>query len=317
MDTGFLLDMTDFFCTMNPGGLDRTTLLGGEPTLHPDITKIANEYSQKPIKERRMTTNGIGLNNLKLENLANGAFDHVSISIDGTEPGVNNLTRGRGTFDKILRTMELYRQAGVTLSTNYTVTANNIKTLDEVIPFFADKGVKIINFHHVSLDGNAYNNQGLLVTPTKWIQARDKLFKKIEESKANHSLPHGLTIRIPYIYLTEKQIIDLDYRPLQEQNYHSLDGDNARRLIVFPPTEHGKGLCYMSADLIGQPNAQLGHVTSNGAFVWNNHPSNEYMSYLKSPTANVSTRIKHQESMEGVGEGFIRVSNSFKTKIET
>jgi MoaA/NifB/PqqE/SkfB family radical SAM enzyme len=105
---------------MTDKDLDRLTFLGGEPTLHPEITELINDTAEKSITELRMTTNGIGLHNLNLDKLRPGAFDHVSISIDGISPEMNDRTRGKGTFHKILRTMGIYSQAGIPLSINYS-----------------------------------------------------------------------------------------------------------------------------------------------------------------------------------------------------
>lgn len=305
MNPAFLIGMAEFLCEQG-GGLDRATLLGGEPTLHPDITLICNEYADLPICERRMTTNGIGTHWLKLEDLKPGVFDHVSISIDGITAAVNDPTRGTGTFEKIIHTIGLYRQAGVPLSINYTVTTKNIDHLNETLGFFADLGVSIVNFHRASQDGNAHNNQDILVDAAAWVEARDRLFAYIAAHGGRYP---DLKVRIPYTFLTQEQLGVLGYKPIQEQNYHSPDGGH--RLIVFPPTAKGQGLCYMSSDMIGVENAELGRVNAEGVFVWNDHPRNEMVAFQTAPSANVSTDIKGQT--EGVeGSGLIRVSHSFK-----
>lgn len=310
MSPDFLLPMVEFFCKEG-NGLDRMTLLGGEPTLHPKITEIVKEVAQMPIKERRMTTNGISPHFLQLDQIPPDTFDHVSISIDGIDPQVNDKTRGTGTFEKVIKTMEEYRQAGVTLSVNYTVTNNNIGTLKDVASFFAEKGVSIVNFHRASYDGNAYNNPDLIVKPRDWVTARDDLLTDLSTNSHNYQ---GVTVRIPYTFLTPEQITQLGYKPIQEQNYHSPQGGH--RLIVFPPTRIGQGLCYMSSDVIGHPNAQLGFVTPQGVFVWNEHTSNEMLAYKNSLDPNVSTKIKGGEAEENDSEtDVVRVSHSFKAEI--
>lgn len=310
MDTSFLLDMVGYFSSSS-GGLDRMTLLGGEPTLHPDITMICNEVADLPIRELRMTTNGVGVHNLDLGALKPNAFDHVSISVDGINATVNNATRGTGTFDRIIHTIDLYRQAGVRLSVNYTVTKNNIGHLRDVVPFFADLGVSIVNFHRASLDGNAYKHQDILVDAHSWVAARDGLFSFLEEAGANYP---DIIVRVPYTFLTADQVRTLRYAPIQEQNYHSPQGGH--RLIVFPPTLKGRGLCYMSSDVIGHPHAELGNVSQDGDFSWNFHPSNEMEAYKRLLSPNVSTQIKGQS--EGIkAEELVRVSHSFKRVIKT
>jgi hypothetical protein len=210
-----------------------------------------------------------------------------------------------------METMELYRQAGVCLSVNYTVTTRNMDTLKDVIPFFAERGVSIVNFHRASLDGNAYRHQDLLVGAETWVAVRDDLFAFIKDKGANYP---NMRIRVPYTFLTQEQITNLGYTPIQEQNYHSPQGGH--RLIVFPPTLKGRGLCYMSSDVIGQSHAELGTVSTDGNFVWNNHPSNEMVAYKSSLSPNVSTQIKGQNEEMNLGQ-LVRVSHSFKADINT
>ena len=244
-------------------------------------------------------------------NLIAHVFDHISISIDGVDSETNDSTRGKGAFEKIIHTIALYKQAGIPVSINYTVTSKNIRTLREIIPYFADKGVSIINLHRASLDGNAYSNQDILVGAQAWVSARDDLFSFIKENGASYP---NLKIRVPYTFLTSEQIGYLGYVPIQEQNYHSPQGGH--RLIVFPPTEKGEGLCYMSSDVIGQAHAELGRVDENGNFSWNDSEFNEIIAYRRSMSMNVSTDIKRQS--EGVGDSnLLRVSHSFKAVINT
>lgn len=311
MAPDFFNGLVRFFAGRS-GGLDRMTLLGGEPTLHPEITQMCNEIAELPIKELRMTTNGIGLHYLNLDQLQANVFDNVSVSINGITAAINDATRGKKTFNKILHTLGLYKQAGITVSVNYTVTRSNIDHLRDVIPFFAAHGVAIINLHRASLDGNAYNNNNLLVTPFEWVSARDDLLAFV--AAEGHKYP-GVKIRIPHIFLSAQQIIQFAYKPIQEQNYHSPDG--GQRLIVFPPTAKGRGLCYMSSDVIGHPHAELGQVDASGKFTWNDHPANEMVAYRNSWSANISTQIKGQDEGLTVADNLIRVSHSFKSVINT
>src|SRR5215469_10122772 len=75
MSRRFLDRLVDYLIE-DGNGLDRMTFLGGEPTLHPEITEMVNDAAGKNIKELRMTTNGVGLHHLDLARLKKRAFDH-------------------------------------------------------------------------------------------------------------------------------------------------------------------------------------------------------------------------------------------------
>lgn len=310
MEPRYLFDLVEHLNKVG-GEMDRLTLLGGEPTLHPRVTEIANEIASMQVRERRMTTNAMGLHYLNLDKLKANAFDHVSVSIDGTTAATNDLTRGNHAFEKIVETLSLYKQAGVNMSVNYTVTNNNIDQLDDVVPFFSDMGVSIVNFHRASVDGNAYNHLDLIVEPIRWVQARERLVDYLR--RRGKDFP-GVKVRIPYTFLTPQEIIGLNYQPIQERNYHSPEGGH--RLIVFPPTGRGRGLCYMSSDLIGQAGAELGTLGADGKFVWNERITNELTAYRGSPSSNISTDLKGQDV--GIKSGnLVRVSHSFKAEFVT
>lgn len=311
MPTGWFVSLMDHICEEG-GGLDRMTFLGGEPTLHPDITTMMNEAAQRPIKERRMTTNGMGLHHLNLDKVSPEALDHVSVSIDGTTAEANDVTRAKNSFKRIVETIGLYRQAGFKISVNYTVTNRNIANLNETVPYFHSMGVSIINLHRASLDGNAYRNPDIIIDAMAWISARAKL---VEFLKKDGGLYPGLTVRIPYIFMTDSEVLETKYAPIQERNYHSPDGGH--RLIVFPATSIGRGLCYMSSDVIGHPNAELGRIDDQGRFLWNWHDNNELIAFSRHKLANVSSLIKNQTQEVNPGDGLVRVSHSFKLTMRT
>jgi hypothetical protein len=134
------------------------------------------------------------------------------------------------------------------------------------------------------------------------------MFADIEQNKQNYA---GLTIRVPYTFLTSAEMVQHGYKPVQEQNYHSPSGGH--RLLVLPPTPGAQGLCFMSSDLISEPDAELGRVDSSGKFTWNNHPKNELTVFRQKPAANVS----HEITGWADGDDTLhRVSHSYKKVIK-
>lgn len=306
MSPDFLFGLVRLFIESGQG-LDRVRLLGGEPTLHPNITEMAITLSKMRIGQLLMTTNAVSLHHLDLSRITPDVFTYLSVSVDGTGPATNDATRGSGTHGKIIQTIKLYREAGIRLTVVHTVTRTNMHHLRDTIAYFADLGVTTLVIHRASLDGNAYNNMNMLVSPQEWVKIRDDLLKFLDDNIEH--LP-SMTVRVPYLFLRLRELRELGYRPVHEGSYNSPD-QSGYRLIVFPPTKKGEGLCYMSADVIGQPGAQLGQVSSSGRFEWNTDPRNEFLVYERTLASSASHVIKH---LEGLPE-HVPVSDSFKKTI--
>ena len=70
-------------------------------------------------------------------------FLYVQVSLDGGTPATNDALRGIGTFERIVKGIELLADSGVRgLSTNTVVTAINFKEIPAIYEFGRSKGLK-------------------------------------------------------------------------------------------------------------------------------------------------------------------------------
>jgi len=61
------------------------SLMGGEPTLHPDLLRICSVMSELGFRRRMMTTNGLLLTEELIDGLNASGLTHMSLSIDGVK----------------------------------------------------------------------------------------------------------------------------------------------------------------------------------------------------------------------------------------
>jgi MoaA/NifB/PqqE/SkfB family radical SAM enzyme len=61
------------------------SLMGGEPTLHPDLLRIVSTMRVLGFRRRMMTTNGLLLTEAMVEGLNDSGMTHMSLSIDGVK----------------------------------------------------------------------------------------------------------------------------------------------------------------------------------------------------------------------------------------
>ncbi len=93
---------------------------GGEPLLRNDIEKLI-DYANKKGMVTDIFTNGLlihrNINALK-------KLSRITISLEGDEK-THDTDRGKGTYQKILRNIELLSRNNITFTINYTVTPTN------------------------------------------------------------------------------------------------------------------------------------------------------------------------------------------------
>lgn len=111
-------------------------LMGGEPLLKPDIEKLVDYIISKGII-CDMTTNA-ALIQQKLGVIKK--LDSIMISLDGDEPS-NDLTRGEGTYAKIVEGIKIARRNGVTVRVNCVLTKKNKNSAEYLLRFAKENGL--------------------------------------------------------------------------------------------------------------------------------------------------------------------------------
>ncbi len=282
------------FCTP---GLDRLTFLGGEPTLHPNITELILYANEFDIKEKRITTNAVTLGNLDLDRLRGNELGQISISLDGATKETHEKIHGKGTFDKTVANIKRLIQRGFPVSMNFTVNGVNKHEVVDAVRVFSGLGASEVNFHLVTMIGNAERHPELAVEPKEWVRIRKEL-----ESVSGVS---GITLRVPLMFVTPEEyknlMINRNYQPFQRLSYHSETG---QRIVLYP-----NGKVYMSCDLTG---TDYNFATFRDGVFKLNDGINELTFFEQNPeNPDVSGDLLALDK-----QGFTRLSISYKEKIE-
>ena len=160
-----------------PGRESNLILLGGEPTLHPDLPAIiraakAMRYSVT------VDSNGYLFHDL-LENITPQELDYLSFSLDGPDAAVNDPIRGQGSFEVCTGYIRRAVVAGFNTSLIYTVSALNINHLARMPALVEELGVKRFFIQVIGLRGKpaqevataAAPGQNWQVNPEQWFAA--------------------------------------------------------------------------------------------------------------------------------------------------
>lgn len=146
-------------------------LSGGEPFMYKPLLDVVAEH---PDMGFMCYTNGTLIDEKTADCLAEVANFSPAFSLEGWREQTD-ARRGKGVFDKVMRSMDLLRERGVFFGTSLTATRYNIDTLfsDEFIDFLVDKGaVYCWSFHYVPVGREP--NVDLMVTPEQraWLAER-------------------------------------------------------------------------------------------------------------------------------------------------
>ena len=131
-------------------------LLGGEPLLLLnrgllDIIKRGKENGMVV----SISTNGTLVSEDSAVKLRNSGVDQVQVSLDGPNPVVNDLIRGRGSFRKAINAIKHLKEAGVPVTLSYTVTIINADYVKDLVKLAVDLRIPVVTFVRVQEFGRA------------------------------------------------------------------------------------------------------------------------------------------------------------------
>jgi MoaA/NifB/PqqE/SkfB family radical SAM enzyme len=173
-------------------------LLGGEPTLHPDLP-----FAVKAAKSLRYTTITIDTNGFLHNSILEKISPHdavLSFSLDGPSPAVNDAIRGEGVFRVCTKNLQKAVQKGFEVSVIYTVSAKNLNYLHKMPPILKKWGVSHFFIQVIGLRGKSAEKQSdnpLQITPGQWLNTVPKVARQAAEI--------GLHVIYPKVFLDDNE----------------------------------------------------------------------------------------------------------------
>jgi MoaA/NifB/PqqE/SkfB family radical SAM enzyme len=126
-------------------------LLGGEPTMHPDLAAIIRAAKSMRYAVT-VDSNGYLFHDL-LDRVSPSELDFLSFSLDGPDPAVNDPIRGENVFATCTKNLRKAVALGFRTSLIYTVSALNIDHLHRMPDLLADLGVQRFFIQVIGLRG--------------------------------------------------------------------------------------------------------------------------------------------------------------------
>ncbi|MEV6527568.1 radical SAM protein [Longispora sp. NPDC051575] len=152
--------------------VERVTLTGGEPTIHPEFLAICESVVVAGLP-LAVCTNGAAVTAEMIATLAGLGDVHVNISFDGFRTDTHGKFRGnRASFDRTVATARMCADAGILqglLSTPNLLTEPG--EFAELCDFALELGAKYVLMNPLSSFGRGVKSKGRLAAPADMMRA--------------------------------------------------------------------------------------------------------------------------------------------------
>lgn len=216
-----LSQIVGWLTTWRHMGGSKLTILGGEPTLHPDFTQAVRAAQAIGFEQVITTTNAQAPALKKFRQMVPDDLAYVQVSLDGGSSDTHDSIRGEGTFDTALATTAELADRGFDTRIICTVNQANADDALELLDLADELGVSLLKFHVFSTIGTGHGNAELAMTPIQWIAFCDRL---------NDAAPHYRT-RVWYqpTYARAGQMARYS-----AEGYQGCIGRTLDRISIFP-----------------------------------------------------------------------------------
>lgn len=226
-----LPQIVDTLRTWRQMGGSKLTILGGEPTLHPDYCASIRAAKQLGYEHVITTTNAQAPALRKFRELEPSDFAYVQVSLDGGSPETHDHIRGAGTFDTAIATTAELAVRGFDTRIICTVNRANRGDVMKLLDVADSIGVSLVKFHVFSTIGIGHGNADMAMTPPEWVEFCATL---------SHVAPHYNT-RVWYQPTYAKRS---DMARYEAEGYQGCIGRTLDRISIFPD-----GRCYVCSYL--------------------------------------------------------------------
>ncbi len=176
-------------------------LLGGEPTLHPDLPRVIRAARRLGYRSITVDTNGYLFHDF-LEKVAPEEIDALSFSLDGPTAAVNDPIRGKGSFARCVAGIKEAVARGFATSLIYTVSRENLDALSDMPPLLSGLGVGRFFIQVIGIRGKSAEG------PLKESQVSREQWRTVVFKAARMAASLGMTVTYPKVFLEPGEVFE-------------------------------------------------------------------------------------------------------------
>jgi MoaA/NifB/PqqE/SkfB family radical SAM enzyme len=118
---------------------------GGEPTVHKDLDGLFAAFRNTG-HSLYIVSNGQNEKGVDTVIKNKDVIDYVSISLDAGNAELNDMTRGKGVFDKVIQNTKRYMQNGVEVDFRFVLHDRNVEYIEDTFKLATELGLKRLRF---------------------------------------------------------------------------------------------------------------------------------------------------------------------------
>ena len=176
-------------------------LLGGEPTLHPDLADIIRHAKKTGYASITVDTNGFLFHDI-IHRVDPGDLNYFSFSLDGACPDTNDRIRGKGVYEKCVSGLKQAVDRGFQTSLIYTVSRMNMDELLDMPALLKKWGVGRFFIQVIGIRGKSAESDPdeLQLSKQQWEQLAPKAAKMAAEL--------GICATYPKVFLEKDETFE-------------------------------------------------------------------------------------------------------------
>ena len=168
--------------------------IGGEPTLHPELSLLIRAARGVGYASITVDTNGFFFNQI-LEKVTPEEVEYFSVGLDGSSPEINDFIRGKGSYHKSVAGIQGALDRGFNVSLIYTVSRWNIHDLKNMPSLLKRLGVDRFFIQVIGIRGRSAQDKedGLQLTRKEWAAVVPRV--------ADRAARLGIHVTYPKVFL--------------------------------------------------------------------------------------------------------------------
>lgn len=162
---------------VKPYKTDHVSLTGGELFLHTKLQDILSIISRKGFVYRMVTNGSLFEENLDLIKRFRENLDRICFSIDGATAETHDFIRGKGSFEKVIRAVDICKNLGIRTIVQFTANQRNLNEMGKIMNMALEKKFDqlFINTLIPQVKGSNKVLESLMLTPKQRVSLAKKV----------------------------------------------------------------------------------------------------------------------------------------------